>query len=301
MAPTRRTVDLLRERLALGLDALSGGAVTNFIPTIWSSRILDTFDKALVFENLVNKDYEGEIQNQGDTVKINGIGDPTVSNYTRNADIAAPEVLADNTRSMVIDQAKYVNFAVDNVDDVQANANLLQRATSRVGYVFGDAVDTFLAGKYVDAGNTLGSDGTPILLTSANIYDTMVDAGVLLSEDNIPKAGRWVVMPPGAIGRLSKSDEFINAAQTGETTIREGFAGRIAGFDVFESNNVQVVTGKHKIMAGTREAITFARQLTKIVAYEPERRFADAVKALVVYGAKTVQANALVTITVTLS
>lgn len=278
------------------------GAITNFIPTIWSTKIMDTFDKALVFEALVNKDYEGEIQDHGDTVKITGIGDPTVANYTRNTNIAAPEVLADNTRSMVIDQAKYVNFQVDDLDKVQANGDLLNRTAARVAYVFANAVDQFLAAKYVDAGNVLGDDTTPIALTAANIYDTLVDAGVLMSDDNVPKQGRWVVLPPGAVGRLSKSDEFIAAGQSGESTIREGFAGRVAGFDVFESNNLSIVGGtKYKIMAGTRDAITFARQLTKTVPYQPELRFADAIKALVVYGAKTIQPNALTTITATLA
>jgi hypothetical protein len=278
------------------------GAVTNFIPTLWSARIKDTLDKSQVFTGpqVVNRDYEGEIRQQGDTVKINGIGDPTVSNYTRNTDIAAPEVLSDNTRSLVIDQAKYVNFQVDDLDDVQANADLLARATSRVAYKFRDAQDVFIAGKYVDAGNALGDDTTPIALTASNIYDTLVDAGVLLDEDNVPTEGRWVVLPPWAVGKLAKSDEFINAANTGETTIRNGFAGQVASFNVFKSNNVQQGDpGEYKIMAGTNDAITFAEQLLSVEAYRPERRFADAVKALIVYGAKVIEPNALVTITAT--
>ena len=65
-------------------------AISVFIPTIWSARLLEHLDKAHVYAGLVNRDYEGEIRNYGDTVKIQQIGDITVKSYTKNTDIAAP-------------------------------------------------------------------------------------------------------------------------------------------------------------------------------------------------------------------
>ena len=52
-------------------------AVTTFIPQVWSARLLAHLDKAHVLTNLVNRDYEGEIRQYGDTVKITQIGDIT--------------------------------------------------------------------------------------------------------------------------------------------------------------------------------------------------------------------------------
>ena len=55
----------------------------------------------------------------------------------------------------------------------------------------------------------------------------------------------------------------------------------------------------HKCIARTGRAIAFAEQLSEINAYRPEKRFADAVKGLHLYGAKVVYPNEMVTIAVT--
>ncbi|MDY6346055.1 MAG: hypothetical protein SPL36_04725 [Succiniclasticum sp.] len=62
-------------------------AISTFIPTLWSARLLAHLDKSLVLGNLVNRDYEGEIKNFGDRVKINQIADVTVKDYIKGTDI----------------------------------------------------------------------------------------------------------------------------------------------------------------------------------------------------------------------
>lgn len=37
-------------------------SVANFIPTLWSARLLEHLDKDHVYVNLLNRDYEGEIK-----------------------------------------------------------------------------------------------------------------------------------------------------------------------------------------------------------------------------------------------
>src|SRR4051794_25809350 len=98
--------------------ALFGGSIDNFIPTIWSARILVALQKALVYAqpNIINRDYEGEIREAGNTVLINSIGDPTIFDYTKNTDMPSPETLTSTQRQLVIDQAKAFNFQVDDVD-----------------------------------------------------------------------------------------------------------------------------------------------------------------------------------------
>ena len=60
-------------------------AVDNFIPSIWTARILSNLQKTQVFGGIVNRDYQGEITHSGDTVKIGGIGAIAVSPYTKNS------------------------------------------------------------------------------------------------------------------------------------------------------------------------------------------------------------------------
>ena len=120
-------------------------SVTNFIPTIWSARLLRHLDKKHVYANLLNRDYEGEIKNFGDTVKINQIGDVTIKNYQKSTDIEAPEELSGEQLMLTIDQAKYFNFGIDDVDAAQVNPKLMDKAMMRAAYGMNDVTDRFAA------------------------------------------------------------------------------------------------------------------------------------------------------------
>lgn len=99
-------------------------AISTFIPTIWEARLLAHLDKALVYGNLCNRDYEGDIRNYGDTVKINQIGNVEVKDYTKGTPITVDEIDGTPTE-LHIDQQKYFAFHVDDVDAAQANVNLV--------------------------------------------------------------------------------------------------------------------------------------------------------------------------------
>jgi hypothetical protein len=68
-------------------------AITNFIPEIWSAQLLSSLKKTLVFAGptTVNRNYEGEIANAGDTVRITSISRPTIADYTKNVTAITPE------------------------------------------------------------------------------------------------------------------------------------------------------------------------------------------------------------------
>ncbi len=108
--------------------------VQHFIPTIWSARLNESLKKNLVYGNVVNTDYEGEIKGQGSTVKINSIGTVTIGNYDKVAGIGNPQELDATQKTLVIDQAKYFNFQVDDVDAAQANVNLLDGGIVEASY-----------------------------------------------------------------------------------------------------------------------------------------------------------------------
>src|SRR5688572_31340497 len=96
-------------------------SLENFIPEVWSARLLVNLYNTLVYGNprLINTDYEGESRNMGDTVRINSIGAVTVGDYTKNTDMAAPQTLSDAQTTLTITQQKYFNFQVDDIDKFQ--------------------------------------------------------------------------------------------------------------------------------------------------------------------------------------
>lgn len=277
-------------------------SVANFIPTIWSARLLRHLDTKHVYASLLNRDYEGEIKNFGDTVKINQIGDVEIKDYERNKDIEAPEDLSGEQLMMTIDQAKYFNFSVDDVDNAQTNPKLMDKAMQRAGYGMNDVTDQFAANLLyigVDANNTLGTDDSPIVPTASDAYDALVDLSTLLTEANVPMDGRWVVIPAWYHGLLLKDKRFVgNGTDYNKAIIEGGEVGIAAGFRVSLSNNVPNTSGvKYKIIAGTNEAGSYAEQILKTEAYRPEKRFSDAVKGLHVYGAKVLQPKCLAVLT----
>ncbi|MGW9529663.1 phage major capsid protein [Paenibacillus terrae] len=271
-------------------------SVQNFIPTIWSARLNESLKKNLVYGNVVNTDYEGEIQGQGSTVKINSIGAVTIGNYDKVAGIGNPQELDATQKTLVIDQAKYFNFHVDDVDAAQANVNLLDGGIVEASYGLANVVDQYLAGFYteVKAENTIGNDTAPIIPTSSTAYDLLIDLGVLLDENNVPESERFVVVPSWYYGLLLKDARFTKDPNI----IRTGHVGDIDSMTVYKSNNVPNTDGaKYKIIAGHKSAISFAGQVDSVEAFRPEKQFSDAVKGLQVFGAKCIKPEALAVLT----
>lgn len=279
-------------------------AITTFIPELWSARLLYALEKAHVATALVNRDYQGQITNVGDTVHINSIGAITVSDYTKNTDMDAPETLATTDQTLTIDQAKAINFQVDDVDNVQATGDLVDAAMGRAAYALADVADAFLLATIAAgaaAGNTIGAASGPIALTTTNVYENIVKLRTKLDKANVPMNGRTIVVPPEVYALLLNDTTHFsvaNAATTGDNVIVNGMVGRIAGFDVYMSNNVSTGTGTDtaktpyfNVTAQVSAATTYAEQIIKTEAYRMEKRFADGVKGLHVYGAKVTDGN----------
>lgn len=260
-----------------------------FIPEVWSARTLAHLDKDLVYADVVNRDYEGEIKQFGDKVHINQIGDITVESFT--GELSAAEDLDISKTTLTIDQSLAFNFKVSDIDAAQSKLELVDNATRRAAYSVADKVDKYIASLVTEAGVKVGTSAAPVLVNESNIYDTLVDIGVELSKNNVSKFKRFIVLPPELVGLLAKDRRFIRKDEVLENGLVS--AGKVAGFDIRESNNVPVTAGKFSVAAGTSEAISYAGQISSIEGYRPEGGFSDAVKGLFVYGAKVVQPKAL--------
>ena len=267
-------------------------AFSNFIPEVWSARLLEHLDKVHVYAALMNRDYEGDIRAYGDTVHINQIGSITINDYTGD-DIEAPEELDSTMMELKIDQAKYFNFQVKDIDNAQSHPKLVDAAMQRASYGINDTIDRYLASLLL-AGADSGSVITAGALTSENAYDYLVDLGVTLNEHNVPMLGRWVVIPPWFHGLLLKDPRFVgNGTGYNQAILQGGWVGDAAGFRIHLSNNVPQSSGTYSVIAVTNAAGSFAEQLVELEAYRREENFSDAVKGLHVYGAKVTQPEAL--------
>lgn len=280
-------------------------AVTNFIPELWSAKLLVALRKNAVAGGLVNRDYEGEIRREGDTVKITSINDVTIGNYTAHSDITWEDI-DDATRSLLIDQAKYFAVELDDIERAQekkGGKSALDQAVDNAAYQLRDVADAFLLTTMATGVQGTANDlGTRAIHTTArNLYDAFVDLSVVLDEANVPEEDRFAVLKPSLYGRVLKLDEFVAPGDSQGPEVRsKGYVGEIAGLSLYKSNNMPTVTDAAAtggaVIAGSRMATTFAEQILKVKAVDRENRFAEGVKGLHVYGAKVVRPTALATV-----
>jgi N4-gp56 family major capsid protein len=281
-------------------------AITRFRPEIWSANLLVALRKQLVYAGpqIVNHDYEGEIAQAGDTVRITSISRPTIGTYTPGVTTINPEQLTDAQKTLVVDQAKYFAFEVDDVDARQARGNVIPQAMSEAAYGLADVIDQFVANLYTgtQSANALGSI-TVSIASPGQFYDNvLVPLKIRLDKANVASEGRYVVVTPDQHGVLLRDPRFIKVNESGDggTALRNGMVGRAAGFDILLSNNAPNTSGSEFVVqAGVSSAISMAMQINKTEAYRPQDSFSDAVKGLTLYGAKVIRPDSLATALVT--
>lgn len=276
-------------------DETSTAHYSAFIPEIWSQKLNNMLTKNCVMLQCVNRNYEGEIKNQGDTVKI--ITPAEVSISTVTDDKINYSELNPTEKSLVIDQKKFFAFKIGDIAQAQANQDIMEAHLQNAKKAIEEVQDSYLLGQHNSVGtdNIVGTEAAPIALATDTIYKYFVNLALKLKNSNALSNNQkpWVVINPTIESYLLRSSEFISAYNVADETLREGSIGRIAGMDVLVSTNLTATASKYYVLAGTNEAITFASQLSKIESLRDKDSFSDLVRGLYLYGALAVQPNAL--------
>ena len=249
-------------------------AVTNFIQTIWSKKIQDDLElKCKLVDNCL-RDYEGDCK-YAQSVKILGVGEPTIGDYDNTQDINIEE-MSDRGQILTIDQAKYFAFYVDDVNQAQSVPGLKEKYQEKAVHGLAVARDTYVATLIASATNK-----TPIAEMTAEGFKEAVDAAIVaLRERNFDEAGVIEVTPAGY--NLFKN-HLITLSTNNPEYIKKGIVGMYDNFEVIMSNNLKTpgdVRGK--------KAIAFAGQINEVEALRAEKRFKDIVRGLDTFGAKII-------------
>jgi len=277
-------------------------SVRNFVPEIWVANVDTALRKKLIYagDAIVNRDYEGDIAEQGDTVHVTTVGRPTVYDYVPGVTTVTAESITLGQRTFQVDQAKYWSIGLDDVDKRQAAQDFMPVATDEAGFAVADGIDQYVASLYtqIPTGQSVGSvtaDLTPATGAGAweaeakKVYDDLlVPLSVQLDNQDVPDEGRYVTIPPWLYGLLRRDPRFIEADKSANpAALRTGEVGDAAGFKIMKSRNVpQSVAGSYVITAGTAKAITYASQITQMEALRSQTAFADQIRSLYVFGAK---------------
>lgn len=302
---------------------------TGFIPEIWSGKLVEKFYASTVLAAISNTDYEGEIKNKGDRVKIRT--KPTISIHNYQSDgLLGLDRPTGGTVELYIGNGKYFSLILDDVMEVQSDLNILSMWSDDAAQQLKIAVDSDVldgivggmvaANKGIAAGAitgsiNLGAKGTPLSVVSKNpgvgdieLLDVLMRMGQVLDEQNIPEVGRWVVMPAWA-GRMIKQSELRQAYLSGDSVsmLRNGRLGMVDRFTIYISNllpnnstdSTNFNAGEWPIFAGHAHGLTFASQISKVETLRSELTFGQILRGLQVYGYQIVDGKALVQAQVT--
>jgi len=301
---------------AAGHPDYSSAGTSKFIPEVWSKKILKKYYTNAIATALCNTDYEGEIKGGGDKIYIRTIPDITTFAYSKGMTLPSQRPESADVE-LLIDKGRGWNILLDDVDKIQSDIDLLNKWTADAAQQIKIAVDADLLGGVaadadtdnygttagaISGGFNLGTSGSPIQLTKDNVMDYIVDCASVLDENDVPEDGRWLVLPAWAAGMLKKSD-IKDASMMGDpkSIVRTGLVGGIDRFVVYTSNQVDTVAAatdasgflSYYALFGTRDAISFAAQLTKTESLRSTESFDTIVRGLMVYGYKVVKSQAL--------
>lgn len=263
----------------------------NFKPTFWAKEIQRSLEAKCKIVNDCWTAFEGECK-KGEKVKIIGLGEVTIGDYTGT--LPDPETIADSSVYMDIDQAKFFNFKIDDIDKAQAREGLMEMYLEEVTDKMARVRDRHAASIALQAGGMSASTK----LTTAKDAKALIDAGLLyLRENNVEIEDKVYIEIPYFMYQLFK-DNLVELKTNNDELIKKGIVGMYDNCVVKYSNNLYNDGTDTYAMIRTKKGIAFASGIDQTEAYRPEKSFSDAIKGLNTFGAKSVRPKELYAIKV---
>ena len=254
-------------------------SVVNFIQTIWSKKIQDDLElKCKLVDNCL-RDYEGDCK-FARTVKILGVGEPTIGTYT-GAKIDYEE-MSDKGQTLDIDQQNYFAFLVDDIDKAQSVPGLPEKYQAKAVHGLAVKRDAYVANliKGVTSNVT-----TAEAKTREAIKEAIDEAIVTLRERNFDEEGVIEITP--AVYNLFKN-ELITLSTNNPEYIKKGIVGVYDDFNVIMTNGLAKDGNFAYCAVRGKKAIAFAGQINEVEAGRHQDYFADYVRGLDTFGAKVI-------------
>lgn len=303
-----------------------GGSITDnaYIPTLFAKKLEALLYTNTVYDKITNTNFEGQIKSFGDIVKVRIRPSVNVTEYTTEQQVQyreGTEWELETSRDLQIDQGAKWSVGLFDENAAQTDIkNWLSEASADASentqiYIDNNVLNYLcnpanhdadnkgqFAGKISGDGTTVGVDlgdtgigeAEPITGGSTgNAHEMLVYMSQVLSEQDVPMQGRWVVLPYWYISRLQLGD-LKRADVTNDPTgmIRKGFSGQVAGLDIYESNQIPSTAtatylteaNNYAIPFGVNDACTFAMQVNKSEKLRLQDYFQDVMRGLCVFG-----------------
>ncbi len=259
-------------------------AFENFKETIWAKGIERALKRRCVLEANCNRQFQGDV-GEGKRVKIVGAMRPTINTYIPGKSINVAESPIDTGVYLDIDQYKYANFFVDSIDAAQSDENIMQILIDGAADGITELRDMYIGSL---ANQSENMSDSALVDTVDKAVAEIDNALVALWECGVRTADDIVVeCPPWFYDKICT--KVISLSTDNPKLIGNGEVGRYKGAHIVMSNCLYNDGLDDYIMVRTKKAIAFAGGIHRVIPYEPELQFGEAVKVLDTYGAKIVR------------
>ena len=276
-------------------------AYSNFIPSVWSESITRELERVCVFAEDCNRQYEGDVSKKGDSVHILGVGKPTIKSLSRenaSGEIDEAEEVSDTSVIMNINQIRYFNYKVGDIDKAQAIGGLMDALSQETSEGLANEIDKYIAQMALGADVSKLSASASVV-TKDNVLSILDDAIEALQENDVNISSGVTVTVSPRFYKLFKQ-AYVSKSTDNQETLQNGKVATYGNVTIKLSNNVAKSEGGavDNIMIRTKRAIAFVNPLTHTEAYRPEKSFADAVKGYALFDGKVVRPKEIININV---
>lgn len=272
-------------------------AYQNFIPTVWSEAIERELERLCVFAENTNRKYEGDVKKMGDSVRILGVGKPTIYTTTnKEITLSSPENVEDTSVTMNINHIAYFNYKVDDIDKRQAVGGVMDALSKETSEGLANEMDKFIAGLAKDK-MAVKDEATAYQVTADNVLLKIDDALKKLYENDVkPTTNITLTVSPQFYMILKQA--YVKLDTDNSDMLKNGKVGRYGNVLIKMSNNIARSTDGELLQLKTDRAIAFVNPMTHTEAYRPENQFSDAVKGFVLYDGKIVRPKEMIVMNV---
>ncbi len=205
----------------------------------WSSLVDAKLRQMLVTRDnyIFNTNYEGNPK--AGKVKI-PVRDTEVE--TKDYDKAKgidPAAGTTTYMDLDIDQDKAVNELIDGFDAAAVPDNIIADRLDSAGYSLALEMDKKSI-NVLETTSGVNVSATKTAATETTAYKEVLAARTYLSKKGVPQDGRWLIVSPDFMAVLMMDDHFIRQGDLSQQMKNAGAVGSVAGFAVYESNNLMV-------------------------------------------------------------
>lgn len=264
------------------------------LQTIWHQAYERALKTITSLRNHCDFKYSKDSKNAKEVKILNAVK-PTAKRYTPGVSIEKEYVNATDM-TLKLDQYFYFNIALDDIHKAQSVPGAMEATAQEGSLALAEEGDKYVASLVKEG----VSDGTieavdAGAVTKSNVVDKVEDGFAVLYGNNCKVSEKyWLEIAPSfhKVLRPAMTEVLTDNVEMA----KKGIVGKYGNAYITIENLLAKDDTSVYNQLRTEHAIAFSEQINKVVPYQPEDAFEDALKGLYVFGALVTRPKEIVVI-----